>query len=117
MKKIKPMIFMFAVLLICFCVLPFLYILIRSVLNVNGDFTLEYFYHVFLAQSQYLLRFWKSLALSACIAAGQMLISILAGYSFAKSKFPGRNFVFFLLILIISMMNVIIGMILIIIIV
>ena len=99
MKKIKPMIFMFAVLLICFCVLPFLYILIRSVLNVNGEFTLEYFYHVFLAQSQYLLRFWKSLALSACIAAGQMLISILAGYSFAKSKFPGRNFVFFLLII------------------
>lgn len=99
MKKLNPLIFIFAILLICFCVLPFLYVLVRSVLAVNGEFTLEYFYQVFLAQSQYLLRFWKSLALSACIAIGQMLVSILAGYSFAKSKFPGRNFVFFLLII------------------
>lgn len=98
MKKIKPMILVFEILVICFCVLPFLYILIKSVLDMNGEFTLEYFYQVFLAQSQYLLRFWKSLALSACITVGQMLVSILAGYSFAKSKFPGRNFMFFLLI-------------------
>lgn len=99
MKKLNPLIFIFAILLICFCVLPFLYVLVRSVLAVNGEFTLEYFYQVFLAQSQYLLRFWKSLVLSICIAAGQILVSILAGYSFAKSKFPGRNFVFFLLII------------------
>lgn len=98
MKKRIPAIIIFATLLVCFCVLPFLYILVRSLLAPDGTLTLEYFYQVFLAQSQYLLRFWKSLVLSVCIALGQILVSILAGYSFAKSRFPGRNFVFFLLI-------------------
>lgn len=98
MKKTNPAGFVLSVLLTCFCVLPFLYVMARSVLGVNGEFTPEYFYRVFLAQSQYLLRFWKSFALSTCIAVGQMLVSIPAGYGFAKRKFPGKNCLFFLLV-------------------
>lgn len=88
-----------AILLTAFCIVPFLYVLVKSLFDMEGVFTLEYYYKVFLAQSQYLLRFWKSLALSLCIALGQMLVSILAGYSFAKCKFTGKNFLFFLLII------------------
>lgn len=85
------------ILLGAFCVLPFLYVLVRSLWTAKG-FTLIYFYQVLLHQSQYLLRFWKSLGLSLAIALGQTLLAILAGYGFAKCRFPGRNQIFFLLI-------------------
>ena len=90
---------LFAALLASCCVVPFLYILVRSLIGMDGTFTLDYFYQVFLAQSQYLLRFWKSMALSLCIAAGQLLVSVFAGYGFSKCRFPGRDVLFFLLIL------------------
>ncbi len=99
MKKPNAATTVMAILLTAFCILPFLYVLAKSLFDMDGSFTLEYYYKVFLAQSQYLFRFWKSLALSLCIALGQMLVSILAGYSFAKSKFTGKNFLFFLLII------------------
>ena len=85
--------------MITFCILPLAYILIKSVLDTAGNFTLRYFYQVFLSKSQYLFRFWRSLGLSICIAAGQVLVSVLAGYGLAKSRFPGRNFLLFLLIM------------------
>lgn len=99
MKKKHSAAAVIAILLSAFCILPFLYVLIRSFIDMEGTFTLEYYYKVFLAQSQYLLRFWKSLALSLCIALCQLLVSVLAGYSFAKCKFAGKNFLFFLLII------------------
>ncbi len=99
MKKTNFTMIVLAILLTTFCILPFLYVLVKSLFDMDGVFSLEYYYKVFLAQSQYLIRFWKSLALSLCIALGQMLVSILAGYSFAKCKFTGKNFLFFLLII------------------
>ena len=99
MKKTNAAATVLAILLTAFCILPFLYVLVKSLFDMDGVFTLEYYYKVVLAQWQYLLGFWKSLALSLCIALGQMLVSILAGYSFAKCKFTGKNFLFFLLII------------------
>lgn len=99
MKKTNSVIVVLAILLTAFCILPFLYVLIKSVLSMDGTFTLEYYYKVFLSQSQYLRRFWTSLVLSLCIALLQMLVSVFAGYSFAKCKFPEKNFLFFLLII------------------
>lgn len=92
-----------SVVLTLTCVLPFLYVVVRSFLTARGGFTLSYYYDVFLAQSQYLLRFWKSLFLSLFIAAGQLAISVLAGYGFAKCKFPGKNVSFFLLMILMIM--------------
>lgn len=98
MKKHRTGAAIIGILLGAFCVLPFLYVLGRSFWSARG-FTLEYFYDVFLRQSQFLLRFWKSLALSGAIALGQTCLAILAGYGFAKCRFPGRNQIFFLLII------------------
>lgn len=78
---------------------PFLYLLAKSFLPAQGGVTLEYYYRVFLASPQYLLRFWKSLGLCLVIAAGQLLISVPAAYGFAKCRFPGRNALLFLLTL------------------
>ncbi len=34
--------------------------------------------------------FWKSIGMAVCIAAGQLLISVFAGFGFAKYKFPAQ---------------------------
>ena len=80
------------------CVVPFAYVLVSSFRNTEGIVTLKYYYAVFVGQSQYLIRFWKSMGLSLCIAAAQVVISTLAGYGFAKYRFPGKNVLFFLLL-------------------
>lgn len=81
------------------CIVPFAYVLVNSFQNAEGGATLKYYYAVFIGQSQYLLRFWKSMSLSVCIAAGQVVVSALAGYGFAKYRFPGKNVLFFLLMI------------------
>ena len=83
------------IILTLFCVLPYLYILSRSFLSVDGSITLDYYYEVFLSETQYLLRFWKSLILATVIAVCQVIVSTLAGFGFAKCRFPGRNIIFF----------------------
>ena len=93
-KQIAPSIV--AVFLTVLCVLPFVYIFLKSL-------SPKAYYEVFLAQNQYLLRFWRSLFLSLCIAAGQVVVSVLAGYGFAKCKFPGRDAIFFLLMVLMIM--------------
>lgn len=92
-----------AVLLTALSVIPFLYVFAKSLLSAQDGFTLSYYYQVFLAQEQYLLRFWKSLGLCLCITAGQVVVSTLAGYGFAKCRFPGKNVLFFLLMVLMIM--------------
>lgn len=61
------------------------------------------YYEVFLGTPQYLFRFWKSMGMALCIAAGQLLISVLAGYGFAKYRFPGRSLLFFLMMILMTL--------------
>lgn len=91
-----------AIVLTGLCVVPFLYIFFKS-FYAQGEFTFQYFYQVFLGESQYLMRFWRSLALSLVIAGGQLIVSALAGFGFAKCKFPGKNVLFFLLMVLMIM--------------
>lgn len=91
-----------AVVLTALCVVPFFYIFFRSFL-AEGELTLRHYYRVFLGESQYLTRFWRSLALSLVIALGQLVLSALAGFGFAKCKFPGKNVLFFSLMVLMIM--------------
>ena len=77
---------------------PFVYVLTLSFLTSNG-ITFGHYYDVFLGSPQYLLRFWKSLLICLVIVAGQLVVSILAGYGFAKYDFPGKNFLLFILMI------------------
>ena len=81
------------------CVVPFLYVLFSSFRSVDGAFTLRYYDQVFLSQTQYLFRFWKSVGLCSAIAFCQVAVSTLAGFGFAKYRFPGKNVLFFLLMI------------------
>ena len=103
MKKMRAL-FSGAVslLLAVLCVLPFVYVLLRSCWTGTGV-TLQPYYEVFLGTPQYLFRFWKSMGMALCIAAGQLLISVLAGYGFAKYRFPGRSLLFFLMMILMTL--------------
>lgn len=103
MDKRRPFSSTAAVILTVLSVVPFAYVFAKSLISNQGGFTLAYYYQVFLAQEQYLLRFWKSLGLCLCITAGQVVVSTLAGYGFAKCRFPGKNVLFFLLMVLMIM--------------
>ncbi len=99
MKKRKPMATVAAVVLAAICVVPFLYILLLSFKDVQGAFSLRYYYQVLLGQTEYILRFWKSVGICLCIAVLQTMVSVLAGFGFARYRFRGKNVLFFLLML------------------
>ena len=63
-------------------------------------FSVEGYYRVFLGSQEYLLNFWRSLFHCAVIVAGQVVLSVFAGLGFAKYAFPGKNFWFFLLLVV-----------------
>ena len=92
-----------SVILTVICMAPFCYVVFESFFTAENAFTLEYYYQVFLAVRQFLTRFWRSLLLSGIIALGQVIVSVLAGYGFAKCNFPGKNVLFFTLIMLMIM--------------
>ena len=91
--------FVTAALLLIAIVVPFFQILSLSFLS-QGGFSLEAYYKVLLASPAYLLTFWRTLGLCALIVAGQLVLSVLAGFGFAKYPFPGKNLCLFLLIVV-----------------
>lgn len=61
--------------------------------------TLSGYWDVFLSRPDYLMKFWISLFLSVTILVGQLVIAVLGGYAFACFRFPGRNALFFTIVL------------------
>lgn len=90
-------IFLFVLVLIC--VLPFLLVISGSFFQPEQGIMFTAYYQVFLGSSRYLICFWRSLLICLCIAGGQLLVSVLAGYGFAKYDFAGKNVMFFILII------------------
>ncbi len=70
---------------------------------IPDRFSLDSYYQVFLASPNYLKKFWISMGLTSVIVAGQVVVSCLAGYGFAKFRFPGRDAIFFLIIIMMMM--------------
>ena len=99
MKKVSYVSGFFAFLLAFISIAPFAYVLALSFLPAGGGITFGYYYDVFLGTSQYLLRFWKSMGICLCIVAGPLVVSVLAGYGFAKCQFKGRDTLLFVLMI------------------
>ena len=101
MKKKKSFLIIsaaFAVLLSIISLAPFVYVLLRSFITGEG-ITFRFYYNVFWSTPQYTLRFWRSFGMCVAICAGQLFVSVLAGFSFAKCQFKGRDTIFFLLLI------------------
>lgn len=63
---------------------------------VPGHFSLEQYYRAFFREPDFLYMFWNSVIYAVPAVAGQTVISIFAGYAFAKLRFPGRDKLFFI---------------------
>lgn len=61
--------------------------------------TFEQYYQVFFRRPEYLLKFWNSVIMTVPTVIGQVTISSLAAFAFAKLKFPGRDKLFFVYII------------------
>ena len=70
---------------------------------IPDSFTFTQYYEVFLRSPEFLLKFWNSVILTLPIVVGQIVISILGAYSFAKIKFPFSKNIFFMFILLMVM--------------
>lgn len=70
---------------------------------IPRSFSLNGYLEVFLYTPSYLMKFWKSMLLSTVILAGQLVISCLGGYGFAKFSFSGKNVIFFFVIILMMM--------------
>jgi len=65
--------------------------------------TLMQYYHALLREPVFLVMFWNSIVLAVPILIGQILVSALGGYAFAKIRFPFRDQIFFLFIIVMLM--------------
>lgn len=64
---------------------------------------LTQYYRILLRDPSFLVMFWNSVILTVPIMLGQIFISVLGGYAFAKIKFPLRDQIFFLFIVVMLM--------------
>lgn len=67
------------------------------------NWSLESFVTVLLSTPEYLMKFWNSVAITAAIAIGHLLVSCLAGYGFSKFRFPCRGPLFVLVVILMMM--------------
>ncbi|MCL2462219.1 MAG: carbohydrate ABC transporter permease, partial [Defluviitaleaceae bacterium] len=65
--------------------------------------TLAAWYDMLVSRPDYLMKLWTSLGISAAVTAGQLIVSALGGYAFAKFRWPGRDFIFFVIIILMMM--------------
>lgn len=65
--------------------------------------TLDGYYQMLLRRPDYLMKFWNSLFLTCSIVAGQVIVSCISAYGFAKFRFPLREPIFFLFIVLMMM--------------
>lgn len=77
---------------------------VRTLFHLFPDHvSLDGYYQILLRRPDYLVKFWNSLIYSAVIVAGQVAVSCLAGYAFARFSFPGKNAIFFVIIILMMM--------------
>lgn len=77
---------------------------VRTLFHLFPDrVSLDGYYQILLRRPDYLVKFWNSLIYSAVIVGGQVAVSCLAGYAFARFSFPGKNATFFVIIILMMM--------------
>lgn len=67
------------------------------------SWTAEGFVTVLLSTPEYLMKFWNSMGMTTAIALGQISVACLAGYGFSKFRFPFRDQLFVLVIILMMM--------------
>lgn len=71
----------------------------KTVEMIPDMFSLNQYYQVFFRRPEYLLKFWNSIIITFPTVICQVIISALAAFAFAKLKFPFRDKLFFVYII------------------
>lgn len=71
----------------------------KTVEMIPDMFSLNQYYQVFFRRPEYLLKFWNSVIITFPTVICQVIISALAAFAFAKLKFPFRDKLFFVYII------------------
>lgn len=124
MKKIKSIFkYAFLTLITLIFLFPVIYMLACSFMSsgevnkmldfTNGQYkslklipqmaSLEQYYQVFFRRPEYLLKFWNAVIITFPTVFGQVVVSSLAAFAFAKLKFPFRDKLFFIYIALLIM--------------
>lgn len=119
MQKLKTVFkYIFLIMLALLFLFPLIYMLVSSLMSsdeitpmldfstetyksiklIPDSFTLDQFYQVFFRRAQYLLKFWNSVVITIPTVIGQVVVSSLAAFAFAKLRFPFRDKLFFVYI-------------------
>ncbi|MFT8342896.1 carbohydrate ABC transporter permease [Clostridium beijerinckii] len=61
---------------------------------------IEQYYNVLVKKPQFLFMFWNSVIITVPIVLGQIVVSCLAAFAFAKLRFKGRDQLFFIYIIV-----------------
>ena len=96
-----------------FCLIPALVTVLSSFMTIDEttgavdfalkNFTLVQFEEVLLETPRYLLWFWNSFKITGLTLVLAIPVSLTAAYGFSKFKFPGRDFIFFIYIIVMLM--------------
>lgn len=70
---------------------------------IPDRFSLEQYYQVFLRRPEFLKLFWNSVIITVPIVVIQAFVSILAAFAFTKLRFPLRDALFFIFIILLIM--------------
>ncbi|MEN6316843.1 MAG: carbohydrate ABC transporter permease [Clostridiaceae bacterium] len=70
---------------------------------IPGKASLIEYYHVFFRSPMFLRLFWNSVLITAPVVAGQVVVSSMAAFAFAKLRFPLRGKLFFIYIVVMMM--------------
>lgn len=62
--------------------------------------TLMQYYHTLFRKPTFLVMFWNSVFITVPILVLQIIVSVIGGYAFAKFKFPFRDQIFFMFIIV-----------------
>lgn len=70
---------------------------------IPDRFSLEQYYQAFLRRPEFLNMFWNSVIITVPIVLIQTLVSVFAAFAFTKLRFPLRNALFFIFIILLMM--------------
>ena len=102
-KFFKGMMLVISLILAFCCLAPFVIVIKNSMWTPWDGLKFRAYYDVFLSTPKYLTMFWNGMRICLCIAVGQVVISVLAGVGFAKFEFPGKNIIFFALMILMTL--------------
>ena len=66
---------------------------------IPNQFSLEQYYQAFLRRPKFLKLFWNSVLITVPIVTVQTVVSVFAAFAFTKLKFPLRDLLFFVIII------------------